>query len=84
MPSSDFNKLPQIVANVTDVEDVLRFVDGCILCCGQSDEALVNYILNYKGKIMDLSSKFDLVKFNRLLLMFNYVFYVYFLAEQNV
>jgi len=51
--SSPFSGLPCTLSCVRDVENVLQYVNGCSICCGNSDDRFTNLLVSKKGRIMD-------------------------------
>ena len=48
-----FSNVPQCLSSVENVQQVIQFIDTCMLCRGHNDERFVSYIMSKKGKIMD-------------------------------
>ena len=48
-----FRSLPQVLSSVRDVQRIVEYVDGCVLCSGNEDERFVDLLSSRNGAIMD-------------------------------
>ena len=49
------DSLPRMISSVSDIEDVIKFVDSCMLCIGNPDDKYRVLISARKGVFMDSS-----------------------------
>jgi len=72
--SNPLSNLPQVVGSVRDVQRVLEFVNGSLLCQGNDDKDIISAVTHRKGVIMDVTGRYDCSTRMLLVLQVHYTF----------
>lgn len=72
--SNPLSNLPQVVGSVRDVQRVLEFVNGSLLCQGNDDKDIISAVTHRKGVIMDVTGRYDCSTRMLLVLQVHYTY----------